>query len=94
MNHLVLDNNKLEQIIITYCNIDKLHCISYKGEEIHRQANKPTLDDILSALRSDDWEQVFKEMKEGETRVSDRIYYDMLTCVPPIRIQGSYFVMG
>lgn len=78
---------------VTYNNVDKLFYI-YRGEEqIHHQQTKPTLEDIKEAELSDQWKEVFKQIGEGKkVRVSDRIYYDMLGAVPPIKqTLGSFY---
>jgi hypothetical protein len=78
---------------VRYCNIDKLYYI-YKGENyIHHQQTKPKYIEWMAAIQSDQWNEVFKQIKEGKkVRVSDRIYYNMLGAVPPIRqTLGSFY---
>lgn len=83
-----------KQIEITYCNVDRLHYINANGETIHSQINKPTEEEVNLAVQSDEWDKVFNSMREQKTRVSERIYWDMLGCVPPIRHNGSSFFCG
>lgn len=83
------------KVTITYCNVDKLFYISRNSEEIHSQQTKPTDTDIIEALTSDDWKARFDDMRSGKTvRVSDRIYYDMLCAVPPIKQTANSFYCG
>ena len=80
---------------IKYCNVDRLFYIHYKGEAIHSQKTKPTDFELLEALMSDAWQPRFNDMRERKTvRVSDRIYYDMLGSVPPIKHTSSSFYSG
>lgn len=79
----------------SYCNTDKLFYISRNGEEIHSQKEKPTQTDIIEALQSDNWKARFDDMREGKTtRISDRIYWDMLCSVPPIKQTANSFYCG
>ena len=79
----------------TYCNTDKLFYISRNGEEIHSQKEKPTQTDIIEALQSDNWKARFDDMREGKkVRVSERIYWEMLGAVPPIKQTANSFYCG
>lgn len=80
---------------INFCNVDRLFYIYRNGEEIHAQQTKPNETELIEALKSDNWKQVFEEMKEGKrVRVSMRIYYDILGSVPPIRQTSKSFFCG
>lgn len=80
---------------ISFCEIDKLFYISYNGEEIHAQPKKPNETEIIEALSSDNWEERFNDMRNGKkVRVSDRIYYQMLGAVPPIKHTQTSFFCG
>jgi len=88
-------NTTEERVTTSYCNVDKLFYINRNGEEIHSQKTKPNDTDIIEALASDNWSARFSDMREGKTvRVSDRIYYDMLGSVPPIRQTATSFYCG
>jgi hypothetical protein len=81
--------------VVKYCNINKLFYIYRNGEEIHAQQTKPNETDVIEALKSDNWKQVFEQMANGErVRVSMRIYFDMLGAVPPIRYRNGSFYVG
>lgn len=85
----------MNEVKITYCNVDRLFYISRGGEEIHSQTTKPTDTDIIEALSSDSWKMRFDDMREGKTvRVSDRIYYSMLESVPPAKYTSNGFYCG
>ncbi len=82
-------------VIVSFCNIDKLIYIYQNDKLIHAQLEQPTETDLVEALQSDDWEHVFKKMRDGErVRVSRRIYDDMLGCVPPIQYKNGSFYVG
>jgi hypothetical protein len=84
-----------EKAIVKYCSIDKLFYIYRNEEPIHAQTKKPTEPEIIEALNSDNWQQVFKQMANGErVRVSIRIYFDMLGVVPPIKYHNGSFYVG
>lgn len=82
------------EIKTTYCNVDKLYYIYLNGEQIHHQQTKPTEQELNEAINSDNWAQVFKDMKTKKVRVSDRIYYDMLGAVPPKKQTLNSFYCG
>jgi hypothetical protein len=80
---------------VSFCNIDKLFYIYRNEEQIHAQLEQPTETDLVEALQSDDWKHVFEKMRDGyRVRVSMRIYFDMLGCVPPIRYKNGSFYVG
>ena len=83
------------KVTITYCNVDKLFYISRNGEEIHSQQTRPNETELIEALASDNWKARFDAMRNGYTvRVSDRIYWDMLGSVPPIKQTLNSFYCG
>jgi len=83
------------KVIITFCEVDKMFCISRNNNELHHQKGKPTQTDIIEALMSDNWSSRFEDMRRGKkVRVSDRIYYDMLGSVPPLKAIPDGFVSG
>lgn len=87
-----MDQSKTE---VRYCNVDRLFYIYRNDEVIHYQKDKPNDTDIIEALMSDNWKKVFESMEKGETvRVSERIYYDILGCVPPIKQTAKSFFCG
>jgi hypothetical protein len=80
---------------IKWCNVDKLFYIYHNDEEIHYQQTKPNETEVIEALQSDNWKQRFQDMEDGKrVRVSERIYWDMLGAVPPIRQTGTSFYCG
>lgn len=84
-----------QDVKITYCNIDNLFYIYRNEEQIHTQPTKPNETQLIESLMSDNWHSAFDQMKEGKTvRVSDRIYYDMLGCVPPLKYTANGFYCG
>lgn len=84
-----------DKVTVSYCNVDKLFYISRNGEEIHSQKTKPNETELIEALASDNWKARFDAMREGKTvRVSDRIYWDMLCSVPPIKQTHNSFYCG
>ncbi len=84
-----------ENVVVTWCNIDKLFYLSSNDNEIHHQKEKPTEIDIIEALASDNWKSRFEDMRSGKrVRISDRIFYDMLGSVPPIKHKLGSFYCG
>jgi len=84
-----------KNVVVNWCNIDRLFYLQNNGEEIHHQQNKPTETDIIEALVSDNWASRFEDMQSGKrVRVSDRIFYQMLGSVPPIKQQLGSFYCG
>lgn len=84
-----------EKIEITYSNVDRLFYIRRNGEDLHAQKQRPTQTDIIEALQSDNWQARFDDMRGGKTtRISDRIYWDMLCSVPPIKQTANSFYCG
>ena len=84
--------NKAE---LFYCSIDKGYYIRLNDEDIHFQTEKPNETELIEAIDSDNWDARFKDMNEGKTtRVSIRIYYDILGVVPPIRQTANSFYCG
>lgn len=80
---------------ITWCNVDRLFYINRNGEAIHHQQTKPNDTDIIEALMSDNWIDRFEDMRNGQrVRVSERIYWDMLGSVPPIKQTSNSFFCG
>lgn len=86
-------NTTQEKIETSYCDVDKLFYIRRNGEDIHIQKTLPTQTDIIEALMSDNWSARFNDMREGKrVRVSERIYWDMLCSVPPLKqCQNSFY---
>ena len=85
---------KNEQLSVSYCNIDKLYYIRRNEQDVHHQQTKPTETELLEAYHSDQWKDVFNAMAAGErVRVSERIYHDLMECVPPIygKKSGSFY---
>jgi hypothetical protein len=84
-----------KKVSIKYCSIDNLYYIERNNEVIHYQQTRPTQEDINEAIESDNWSARFKDMAEGKTiRISERIYYDMLNSVPPIKQTSTSFYCG
>lgn len=84
-----------QKIELSYCNIDKLFYVRRNDEIIHYQKDKPNQTEIVKALGSDDWKSVFDQMRGGKkVRVSYRIYYEMLGCVPPRKTWNNGFAVG
>jgi hypothetical protein len=84
-----------DSVTISYCNVDDLFYIRINEEDIHSQQTKPNDTDIIEALMSDNWAARFDEMREGKrVRVSNRIYYDMLCSVPPLKHTANSFFCG
>lgn len=82
-------------VVIKYCDTDKLFSIEFNGNTIHRQSEKPNETEVIEALGSDNWLERFQDMRSGKkVRVSDRIYYEMLECVPPIKHTPNSFFNG
>ena len=80
---------------IKWCNVDKLFYVYHNDNEIHYQQTKPNETELIEALQSDNWSARFKDMEEGKrVRVSERIYYDMLGCVPPKKQTATSFYCG
>lgn len=51
--------------------------------------------DILNEIVLNDWSRWNKELTPNNTvEVSEYIYYEMLSCLPPINMNGSYFEVG
>jgi hypothetical protein len=88
-------NTTEEKITTSYCNVDKLFYIRRNNEDLHSQQTRPTQTDIIEAIKSDNWKARFDDMREGKkVRVSERIYYDMLGSVPPLKYTQNGFVCG
>lgn len=84
-----------DKVTTNYCNVDKLFYINRNGEEIHSQETNPNETEIIEALQSDNWSARFDDIRAGKTvRVSDRIFYDMLSSVPPVRQTATSFYCG
>jgi hypothetical protein len=80
---------------IKWCNVDRLFYIHHNGNEIHYQKTKPNETEVIEALMSDNWKARFEDMREGKrVRVSERIYWDMLGSVPPIKQTANSFFCG
>lgn len=93
----LLINEIMEQlnVVVAWCNVDRLFYIRHKGEDIHHQKIKPTETDIIEALASDNWNSRFEDMRSGKkVRISDRIFYEMLGSVPPIKQKLGSFYCG
>ncbi len=83
---------KIETI---YCEVDKLFYIKRNGEEIHAQKSRPNETELIEALKSDNWQARFDDMRSGKrVRVSRRIYWDMLGSVPPLKQTSNSFFCG
>lgn len=84
-----------QKIEITYSDVDRLFYIRRNGEDLHAQKERPTQTDIIEALQSDNWQARFDDMRSGKkVRVSERIYWDMLCSVPPIKQTANSFYCG
>jgi len=84
-----------QRIVINYCGVNRLFAIERNGEDIHEQPTRPNETDIIESLKSDNWTERFKDMREGKkVRVSSRIYFDMLGAVPPIKQTATSFFCG
>lgn len=84
-----------QKVEITYCNVDRLFYIRRNGKDIHYQQKRPNRNELVEALISDNWDERFKDMRKGKrVRVSQRIYYDMLGSVPPIKQTANSFYCG
>lgn len=82
-------------VVVTWCNVDRLFYLSNNNADIHHQKEKPNETDIVEALVSDNWESRFEDMRNGKkVRVSDRIFYEMLGSVPPINQKLGSFYCG
>ena len=82
-------------VVVNWCNVDKLFYLSNNAQDIHHQKEKPNETDIVEALVSDNWESRFEDMRNGKkVRVSDRIFYEMLGSVPPINQKLGSFYCG
>ena len=80
---------------VTWCNVDRLFYIYHNEEVIHQQKTKPNDTEIIEALMSDNWKYRFEDMANGKrVRVSERIYWDMLGSVPPIKQTANSFFCG
>jgi hypothetical protein len=80
---------------ITWCNVDRLFYVHHNDEIIHHQRTKPNDTEIIEALISDRWAERFEDMRNGErVRVSERIYWEMLGSVPPIKQTANSFYCG
>ena len=87
--------NVKNQLILKWCNIDKLYYIELNGEEIHHQQTKPTDAELLEAYLSDQGKAVFETIETGKrVRVSERIYYAILGAVPPKKQTATSFYCG
>jgi len=85
----------MNDVKITYSNVDSGFYIIRNDDDLHFQQTMPTDTDIIEALASDNWTARFDDMKEGKTvRVSDRIYYSMLESVPPAKYTSNGFYCG
>ena len=55
----------------------------------------PTEAEIEHEKELNDWSRWNTELKRGEPiEVSEAIYYDMLGCLPPHKMEGNYFEVG
>ena len=87
--------NIKNQLVLNWCNIDRLFYVELNGQEIHHQQTKPTDAELLEAYLSDQWQAVFDTMRTGErVRVSERVYYEMLGAVPPKKQTATSFYCG
>ena len=83
------------KIKTTYCEVDKLFYIRRNGELLHVQKSRPSQTDLIEVLKSDNWQARFDDMRSGKkVRVSNRIYWHMLGCVPPIKQTSNSFFCG
>jgi len=90
-----METTNQNQASVSYCNIDRLYYIRLNDEVIHTQQTKPTDQEIQTTLDSDHWNSRFEAMAKGERiRVSERIYFDMLGAVPPIKQTRTSFYCG
>ena len=87
--------NIIEAVTISWSAPDRLFYINRNKETIHSQKTLPNQMELIEALQSDNWTARFVDMREGKrVRVSDRIYWHMLECVPPIKQNGNSFYNG
>jgi hypothetical protein len=84
-----------QTVDVLYCNVDRLFYIRRNNKVIHYQKTKPNETEIIEALMSDNWKARFDDMREGKrVRVSDRIYWEILGAVPPIKQTANSFYCG
>jgi len=87
--------NIIEAVTISWSAPDRLFYINRNKETIHSQKTLPNQMELIEALQSDNWTARFGDMREGKrVRVSDRIYWHMLECVPPIKQTVNSFYNG
>lgn len=80
------------QFEIKYSSDNKLFTIYLNNEEIHKQKVKPDDNDILEALRSDNWDLISLIILQGKTlRVSSRVYWKMFRSAVPIKKTNNSF---
>lgn len=85
----------MQNITTTYSAVDRLYYVRKNDEVIATIRNKPTESDLIEIEWSDNWQSVFLSIKKGnKTRVSSRIFSEMLGAVPPIQFNGESFYCG
>lgn len=90
-----METSQSNELVISYSQTDQVFYVFRNGEEIHYQKTKPTNYELTTALLSDEWDHVFKMIKSGyKVRVSERIYWEMMGSVPPIKQTATSFYCG
>lgn len=90
-----IKNTMTSHLTVKYCAVDKLYNVYKSDELIGSLTTKPTENDLFEMLVSDNWKYVFEQMgKRKRTRISPRIFEQMLGAVPPIKFNGSSFYCG
>lgn len=85
----------MKEVNITHCSTNDCFLILVNDDVVHEQQSSPTETDVIEAVKSDRWKERFEEMQSGmRTRVSERIYYDMLGAVPPAKYTAKGFYCG
>lgn len=55
----------------------------------------PTYEEVENEMILNDWTRWNTELKEGQkVEISEAVYYHLLGCVPPIKMNGTYFEVG